>query len=95
MREALTTFSARTIQRTDDTYTAVADTVTYDPTGKKCDLSELLDSNKADELEKEIANAPISEEEKRFLRKAAARHLPERTAAESHELLFLPDGSAF
>ena len=60
---------------TDDTYTAVADTVTYDPTGKKCDLSELLDSNKADELEKEIANAPISEEEKRFLRKAAARHL--------------------
>ncbi len=59
---------------TDDTYTAMADTVTYDPTGKRCDLSELLDSTKADELEKEIVNAPISEEEKRFLRKAAARH---------------------
>ena len=59
----------------DDTYTAATDTVTYDPSGKTCDLSECFDSEKADALEKEIANSSVSDEEKRFLKKAANRHL--------------------
>ena len=59
----------------DDLYTRKIVAPTYEPSGKKPVISELLDSTKADELIAEIEQCDVlSEDEKKFLIEAAKRH---------------------
>jgi len=58
----------------DDVYTRKIEIPTYDPSGRKPELSELCDTTKAEELIAEIDATDLPEGEKEFLRKAATRH---------------------
>ncbi|MBR0090216.1 MAG: ParB N-terminal domain-containing protein [Lachnospiraceae bacterium] len=57
-----------------DIYTKKMNIPQYEPTGDEVDLSDLVDTSKADTLIEEINLADISEEIKAFLREAAHRH---------------------
>ena len=59
----------------DDKYTNKTDIPQYEIQGEAPDLSELIDEEKTNELLEEIENSSLSYEEKRFLKKAADRHL--------------------
>ena len=59
----------------DDTYTDKTGIPQYEITGEVPDISELVDTEKEQELLEEIENADLSFQEKEFLRKAAERHL--------------------
>lgn len=58
----------------DDTYTSKIKIPQYEITGECPDISDMLDTEKADELIKEIEASGVSEEEKAFLIQAARRH---------------------
>lgn len=59
----------------DQKYTREVKTPQYEVTGEKPEIPELCNSDKADELIKEINQSSLSNAEKEFLRKAATRHL--------------------
>jgi hypothetical protein len=58
----------------ENRYTDVINIPQYTPTGENPDLSELLDSEKTNELLGEIEQADVPEEVKKFLTMAAYRH---------------------
>lgn len=58
----------------DDKYTPKTDIPQYEPSGDVTFLEDLCDDTKAEQLMEEIREADISESEKAFLIKAAARH---------------------
>ena len=60
---------------TDETYTKKTEIPQYEIKGEEPDISELVDTSKADELINEIEKSNVSEEQKQFLRLAAYRHL--------------------
>ena len=55
-------------------YTSKIETPIYKITGEKPRISDLVDIKKSSQLLKDIESASLSEEEKQFLRLAAARH---------------------
>ncbi len=59
----------------DDTYTDKTNIPQYDITGEVPDLSELVDTEKTNELLEEIENSELDYNEKEFLKMAAQRHL--------------------
>jgi hypothetical protein len=59
----------------DNPYTAKVEAPTYTPTGPKPSISELADLAKYNELLKSIDASSLPEDEKRFLRLAASRHI--------------------
>lgn len=59
----------------DNPYTTKVNIPQYEIKGEEPDISELVDTTKADELLKEIESADITDEQKEFLKKAATRHL--------------------
>lgn len=59
----------------DNPYTAKVDVPPYEVSGPKPDLSELLDSSKADVLVAEIEASNLPDAEKQFFIKAAMRHV--------------------
>lgn len=61
-------------KESENNYTRKIEAPIYEPKGDKPKLSELVDTTKTQELLKEINAAKIPEEEKEFLRLAAARH---------------------
>lgn len=61
-------------KESDNNYTRKIEAPIYEPKGDKPKLSDLVDTTKTQELLKEINAAKIPEEEKEFLRLAAARH---------------------
>lgn len=86
---------------TDDTYTSETNIPQYEITGDVPDISELVDSEKTDELLQEIENSDLGYEEKQFLKQAAQRHLvfnykkvAEYYAAASEEMQNLMEKSA-
>lgn len=58
----------------DNPYTASVNIPQYEITGTKPSFSEMLDTEKADELLAEIEQSGVSEDEKAFLIRAAHRH---------------------
>lgn len=58
---------------TDDAYTKKIIAPTYEPDGEKPELAELVDTEKATELLREIEASTLPDDEKAFLRRAAAR----------------------
>jgi hypothetical protein len=58
----------------DGAYTSKIEAPTYEITGKKPNISELVDLSKSEELKKEITGADIPEQIKLFLCDAADRH---------------------
>lgn len=58
----------------DETYTKKIDVPQYEITGEKPELSELVDTTKADELLAEIAEAELPDDIRAFLQMAASRH---------------------
>lgn len=86
---------------TDDTYTSETNIPQYEIQGEKPDISELVDTEKTDELLQEIENSDLGYEEKQFLKQAAQRHLvfnykkvAEYYAAASEEMQNLMEKSA-
>ena len=86
---------------TDDTYTSETNIPQYEIQGEKPDISELVDTDKTDELLQEIENSDLGYEEKQFLKQAAQRHLvfnykkvAEYYAAASEEMQDLMEKSA-
>ncbi len=61
-------------QEVDETYSRKIDAPIYEPSGKAVDLSQLCDSSKTDTLIKEIDQAKIPLDVKKFLKYAAHRH---------------------
>lgn len=59
----------------DNKYSRVIKTPQYEITGQKPQLVELFNIEKYSKLIYNINNSNVSEEEKNFLRKAAARHI--------------------
>lgn len=59
----------------DNTYSRKVLAPQYQPSNKKPVLDELLDLTKYSTLIKDINNSSVSEEDKKFLRFAAARHI--------------------
>ena len=59
----------------DDTYSDKTNVPQYDIRGEVPDLSELIEEEKTNELLEEIENSSLSHDQKKFLRKAAQRHL--------------------
>ena len=59
----------------DTTYTTVINIPQYEITGECPTIEECCDTEKTDELMKEIEKADISEDDKKFLKNAAQRHL--------------------
>lgn len=59
----------------DNPYTAKVDIPQYNITGECPNIADLVDIEKAKELENEINNSNITEEQKEFLIKATKRHL--------------------
>lgn len=85
----------------DDTYTDKTNIPQYDITGEVPDLSELVDTEKTNELLEEIENSELDYNEKEFLKMAAQRHLvfnykkvAEYYAAASPEMQELMEKSA-
>jgi len=62
-------------KETDKTYTAKVQIPQYIPNSEKPPLSALVDYEKYSKLIFNINNSNVSEEEKKFLKSAAARHL--------------------
>lgn len=58
----------------DNTYTTKVGVPQYLPSGNKPDILSLCDEQKVLKLLTDIENSNVSEEEKKFLRKAAYRH---------------------
>jgi hypothetical protein len=58
----------------DPEYSQKTDSVVYEPTGERPELYALVDRVRTNELSAKIDAASISEEEKEFMRLAAARH---------------------
>lgn len=86
---------------TDDTYTSETNIPQYEITGDVPDISELVDTEKTDELLQEIENSDLGYDEKQFLKQAAQRHLvfnykkvAEYYAAASEEMQNLMEKSA-
>lgn len=86
---------------TDDTYTSETNIPQYEITGDVPDISELVDTEKTDELLQEIENSDLGYDEKQFLKQAAQRHLvfnykkvAEYYAAASEEMQDLMEKSA-
>lgn len=86
---------------TDDTYTSETNIPQYEIQGEKPDISELVDTEKTDELLQEIENSDLGYDEKQFLKQAAQRHLvfnykkvAEYYAAASEEMQNLMEKSA-
>lgn len=67
-------FEIEDAQETENPYTGKTAIPQYEVTGALPRLDELVESLKVGELEQEIEDAPISEDEKVFLKIAAARH---------------------
>lgn len=59
----------------DSQYTSKITTPVYEPNNEKPHIIELIDKNKYERLVHEIHAANISDEEKKFLKFAATRHL--------------------
>lgn len=62
-------------KETDKTYTAKVQIPQYIPKSEKPPISALVDYEKYSKLLYEIKNSNVSEDEKKFLRSAATRHL--------------------
>ena len=58
----------------DDTYTKKIEAPIYEPKGEKPSISELLNTEKAENFIKKIKNSNVTKEEKEFLINAAKRH---------------------
>jgi thiol-disulfide isomerase/thioredoxin len=59
----------------DDKYTKKIEAPKYEMTGEKPEMSDLVNEDKYKSLLEEINDADITDDDKNFLRKAAARHL--------------------
>jgi len=59
----------------ENKYTSVVNIPQYEPCGEDVELEDLVDTERYDDLVEEINRSELSEREKEFLRKAAARHL--------------------
>ena len=59
----------------DDKYSRAIRTPQYIPSEKKPNVSELCDYAKYSKLLRDIENSDVSEEEKKFLKLAASRHI--------------------
>jgi hypothetical protein len=59
----------------DNEYTKKRKSPIYTPKGPKPDITELFDTSKCDELVSQINSSDLPEEEKKFLRLAAHRHV--------------------
>ena len=59
----------------EDPYTSKITTPTYEPTGEKVYLQDLVDTTKRDELIRKIQTADIPNDIEEFLKNAAQRHL--------------------
>lgn len=60
---------------TENPYTDAVNIPQYEPTGMAVNINELYDARKYRELIDEIENSGVSEEDKTFLKFAAARHI--------------------
>lgn len=58
----------------DDTYTMKVDVPHYEITGVEPNVGQLVDTDKAEQLEKDIDKAKIPDDLKKFLKAAATRH---------------------
>lgn len=65
----------KAIEEEQNKYTAKTNIPQYEPKGEQPTISELVDVSKTNELLRRIKDSNASEEEKRFLRLAAYRHL--------------------
>ena len=68
-------FSIKKNTPLDSTYTGAINVPQYAPSGTKPHIESLVDTKKYSALIKSINEAPVSDEEKRFLRLAASRHI--------------------
>ncbi|NBW19428.1 MAG: transcriptional regulator [Caulobacteraceae bacterium] len=59
----------------DEMYTTMVESPIYEPKGLKPNISELINTKKADELISEIDKSSLSDDEKKFLKFAAYRHV--------------------
>lgn len=59
----------------DDTYSGKTNIPQYDITGEVPTVSELVERSKTDELIEEIESSDVTQEEKKFLKAAAQRHM--------------------
>ena len=62
-------------EKTDDLYTKKIDAPVYEITGEKPSLSDMVNTEKYDELIQEIESADISDEDKKMLKIASTRHI--------------------